>query len=101
MVFMENKFTKGVLERQQREYNKHLIEQSPLSKNIETVSDSSPSSLNLSDLLERGEERKAKNKTFYLDDSVIQAIKKAASDYHITESKLVNDILKKILSSQN
>lgn len=100
---MENKFTKGVLERQQREYNKHLIEQSPLSKNIETVSDSSPSpsSLNLSDLLERGEERKAKNKTFYLDDSVIQAIKKAASDYHITESKLVNDILKKILSSQN
>lgn len=98
---MENKFTKGVLERQQREYNKHFIEQSSLPKNTEKISDPSSSALNLSDLFERGKERKAKNKTFYLDDSVIQAIKKAASDYHITESKLVNDILKKILFSQN
>jgi len=57
--------------------------------------------LDLSDLFDREAERKAKNKTFYLDDSVIQAIKKTASDYHVTESKLVNDILKKILFSQN
>lgn len=98
---MENKFTKGVLERQQREYNKHFIEQSPPLKSTERVSEDSPSALHLSDLFEQGGERKAKNKTFYLDNAVIQAIKKAASDYHITESKLVNDILKKILFSEN
>lgn len=41
--------------------------------------------------------RQAKNKTFYLDASVIDAIKKAARANHIAESKLVNDILKKVL----
>lgn len=96
---MENKFTKGVLERQQREYNQHLMEQDSFPDHAEKISDYS--ALDLSDLFGRGEERNAKNKTFYLDDSVIQAIKKAASNYHITESKLVNDILKKIFSSQN
>ena len=96
---MENKFTKGVLERQEREYNKQSPGQPSVSQN-EYIS-ASPSVLDLSDLFDREAERKAKNKTFYLDDSVIQAIKKTASDYHVTESKLVNDILKKILFSQN
>ncbi len=95
---MENKFTKGVLERQEREYNKQSPGQPSVSQN-EYIS--APSVLDLSDLFDREAERKAKNKTFYLDDSVIQAIKKTASDYHVTESKLVNDILKKILFSQN
>lgn len=98
---MENKFTKGVLERQEREYNKQSFGQPSASQNEYIPAQSSPSVLDLSDLFDREEERKAKNKTFYLDDSVIQAIKKTASDYHVTESKLVNDILKKILFSQN
>ena len=101
---MENKFTKGVLERQEREYNKQSPGQPSVSQNEYIPAQSSPSVLDLSDLFDREAERKAKNKTFYLDvsgGSVIQAIKKTASDYHVTESKLVNDILKKILFSQN
>ena len=41
--------------------------------------------------------RQAKNKTFYLDAAVIDAIKSAATANRIAESKLVNDILKKVL----
>lgn len=51
----------------------------------------------LDDFIIRDEGRNAKNKTFYLDTAVIQAIKKAATAQKVTESKLVNDILKKIL----
>jgi len=41
--------------------------------------------------------RKAKNKSFYLDDDVISAIKIQSTKRKITESKLVNDILKSVL----
>lgn len=45
----------------------------------------------------REEGRAAKNKTFYLDAAVIEAIHRAATAQKVTDSKLVNDILKKIL----
>lgn len=45
----------------------------------------------------RDEGRSAKNKTFYLDEAVIDALHRAAVAQKITDSKLVNDILKKIL----
>ena len=45
----------------------------------------------------RDEGRNAKNKTFYLDEAVIDALHRAAVAQKITDSKLVNDILKKIL----
>ncbi len=39
----------------------------------------------------------AKNKTFYLDAAVIDALHRAAVAQKVTDSKLVNDILRKIL----
>lgn len=53
--------------------------------------------VDLSAFIIRNHERTAKNKTFYLDAAVIDAIKKAAAAQKVTDSKLVNDILKKIL----
>lgn len=56
---------------------------------------------NLSDLvasyLIRTPERMAKNKTFYLDEVVINGIRSAAKKQKVTESKLVNDILRGVL----
>lgn len=51
----------------------------------------------LGDYIVRGEARIAKNKTFYLDLIVIDAIRAAAAAQNVTDSKLVNDILRKIL----
>lgn len=53
--------------------------------------------VDLSAFIIRNTERSAKNKTFYLDAAVIDAIKSAASAQKVTDSKLVNDILKTIL----
>lgn len=53
--------------------------------------------VDLSAFIIRNTERTAKNKTFYLDAAVIDAIKAAATAQKVTDSKLVNDILKKIL----
>ena len=41
--------------------------------------------------------RIAKNKTFYLDEEVVSAIKAAAQSRRVTESKLANDILRTVL----
>lgn len=49
--------------------------------------------------INKSNQRMAKNKTFYLDIDVIDAIKSAAKGQHIPESKLVNDILTHILLS--
>ena len=62
---MENKFTKGVLERQEREYNKQSPGQPSVSQNEYIPAQSSPSVLDLSDLFDREAERKAKNKTLF------------------------------------
>lgn len=122
---MENKFTKGILERQEREYRKQKSTVPQASQNNQptissldnahTTTKPQPKTkhqtilqeklqlpaINLSNDLEayivRENGRKAKNKTFYLDETVIQAIRKSAATQHVTESKLVNDILKKIL----
>lgn len=48
--------------------------------------------------LKKEPQRLAKNKTFYLDSDVIDAIKKIAKQQGITDSKLVNDVLRKVLS---
>jgi len=52
---------------------------------------------NLDAYIVRDEGRSAKNKTFYLDIAVIEAIRAAAASQKVTDSKLVNDILRKIL----
>lgn len=119
---MANKFTKGILERQEREYKQHhtaAVEQEPPeTQSIPTPPITEPSppppkeslptqpvltemnvslATDLDAYLIRDGGRKAKNKTFYLDGAVIQAVKRAAAAKHVPESKLVNDILKKIL----
>lgn len=53
--------------------------------------------VDLAEFIVRDEGRIAKNKTFYLDAAVIDALHRAAVAQKVTDSKLVNDILKKIL----
>lgn len=75
-----------------------LIMEKPPAKETkkQTASDTSPAML-LQNFIIQDEGRKAKNKTFYLDDDVIKAIKQAAAAKKVTESKLVNDIFKQLL----
>lgn len=120
---MANKFTKGILERQEREYKKQKSVSlepistpdnipktpiSPLEEQAETAApqitpakttkpSKTPAPKDLSAYIVRKDTRNAKNKTFYLDETVILAIKRAATSQQVAESKLVNDILKKIL----
>lgn len=53
--------------------------------------------VDLTEFIVRDEGRMAKNKTFYLDAAVIDALHRAAVSQKVTDSKLVNDILRKIL----
>lgn len=57
-----------------------------------------PVAMDISAFIIRDEGRSAKNKTFYLDEVVINALHRAAVAQKVTDSKLVNDILKKILN---
>ncbi len=87
-----------------------VMKSEPNSSNIQSPQKTSESStprrqskttvsgqVDLSAFIIRDNERSAKNKTFYLDAAVIDAIKAAAAAQKVTDSKLVNDILKKIL----
>lgn len=151
---MQNKFTKGILERQEREYKKQKAEKTfpeaePLTAKVPPASNLEPEIVTtpapvkkketavpsvskappvqpsappiqeppanftpeapkaipqelpstLEAYIVRDGGRKAKNKTFYLDGAVIQAVKRAAAVQRVTESKLVNDILKKVLNA--
>lgn len=51
----------------------------------------------IGEYLRRDNQRLAKNKTFYLDSEVIEAIKATAKAQQVTDSKLVNDILRRVL----
>lgn len=51
----------------------------------------------LSAYLSHDEQRIAKNKTFYLDAVVIEHVKQAARRQGVTDSRLVNDILRRVL----
>ncbi len=78
---MGNKFSQYVQDR---------VEQDDHRSSLSPVPD-------LSEFLKGEEGRRGRNKTFYLDEAVIQALKEAASSRNVTESRLVNSILKKIL----
>lgn len=96
---MENKFTRGIQERQQRALSADSSESTAGSSGENTPAKNSFPSIE--DYIDQTSNRKAKNKTFYLDCAVLDALKKAAQKQQIAESKLVNDILKKVLLSQN
>lgn len=51
----------------------------------------------IGDFLRPLPQRLAKNKTFYLDADLIDAIKATARQQGVTDSKLVNDILRRVL----
>lgn len=51
----------------------------------------------LSEYIRPAPQRLAKNKTFYLDSDVIDAIRNTAKQQKVTDSKLVNDILRRVL----
>jgi hypothetical protein len=40
--------------------------------------------------------RMAKNKTFYLDTAVVNEVKRISHEQQVTESRLVNDILRNV-----
>lgn len=112
---MANKFTKSVLERQAKEAKQPKTtapEKTELQKPAEKkeppviIPAKEPAPLEISEkqspidlesLIGKSNSRKAKNKTFYLDTAVIEAIHKTAKSKNINDSKLVNDILKVIL----
>lgn len=48
-------------------------------------------------ILETKGDKKAKNKTYYLDESVIKAVAQISKKKKMSESKVANDILKHIL----
>lgn len=58
------------------------------------------SNINIDDLFPQVEEKKGKNKTFYLEHDVMVSIKKTAKSKKVSESKLVNDILKHVLTNK-
>ena len=124
---MANKFTKSVLERQAKEARLHpaatvvqpqtppeTTEPLPAQKSVSAPTNlpqtsqaplEEPNSteavnaaaLDLQALLASAAGRAARNKTFYLDQTVIDAIHRTAKAQKTTDSKLVNEILKKIL----
>lgn len=51
----------------------------------------------IGEYLRRDTQRLAKNKTFYLDADVIETVKSTAKAQKVTDSKLVNDILRRVL----
>ena len=111
---MANKFTKSILERQAKEAREQHQPSSASSSTKEKIETNMPTSqqetppttkttpelepnFQLDQLLDTEEGRHAKNKTFYLDKAVIDAIHKEAKSRNMTDSKLINELLKKIL----
>lgn len=119
---MANKFQRSVQERLEQEAARQKKQDQP-SQSLETVTTKTPieqtmeapkakkepqpkkvaaqTASALPDItlyIQKEPQRLAKNKTFYLDTDVIDAIKKVAKQQGITDSKLVNDVLRKVLA---
>ncbi|GCD12385.1 hypothetical protein [Clostridium tagluense] len=92
---MANKFDKAV---QNRSYE--ILDSGKKQKNddVVVVEDKAiePTSFNLDDIIDKSS-KNSKNKTYYLETSAIDEVKKIAKKQKISESKLVNDILKHVL----
>ncbi|MBZ9626432.1 hypothetical protein G9F71_026880 [Clostridium sp. FP2] len=92
---MANKFDKAV---QNRSYE--ILDSGKKQKNddVVLVEDKAiePTSFNLDDIIDKSS-KNSKNKTYYLETSAIDEVKKIAKKQKISESKLINDILKHVL----
>lgn len=100
---MANKFTQSVMDRLEKEaqLQKQAGEPAPEPAPEETPA---PEPVTLQSMqtdldvyLHRIPGRVAKNKTFYLDQAVIDAVRRAAKSRKMTDSQLVNAILAKVL----
>lgn len=87
---MANKFTKSIQDRQDMDEEQPL----PVSNQERRPDCSAP---DLSAFLAKRGERSARNKSFYLDAAVLDALKRTANAQNVTESSLVNSILKRLL----
>lgn len=116
---MANKFQKSVLERLEEEKKRQktqtssspkeelppvaAVEQEPAPDPVAALDPASVETKPAADIpdisafLRFEPQRSAKNKTFYLDTQVIEAIKSTAKRQKVTDSKLVNDILRRVL----
>lgn len=112
---MANKFQKSVMERLEQEavrQKKNTGKKGPVitaasgAEAKKTVAEkqratetqaTKADTVDLGQYLRHEPQRLAKNKTFYLDDDVIEAIKRNARVQGVTDSKLVNGILSNVL----
>lgn len=116
---MANKFTQSVLERLEQESKSskqnqpqgkalapsvETSEQKPLSQERSKEIKKEPRK-KTTDLLDQyfvsPSSREAKNKTYYLDQRVIDGIHQAAKKRGVADSRLVNDILSKVLGFED
>ncbi len=103
---MKNKFTKCIAEQGERktarqsrtpdaeERQEEQMEKKASSKNPDQARQDISSEIGA---LLQSETRKAKNKTFYLDMEVAQAVSQFAKENGVTESRLVNMLLRRDL----
>lgn len=117
---MANKFSKSIIERLEQEAQQQKktsnkkehepkVEIAPEPVSSEVMITSPPPNKkkavkakpvavpDLSEYIRSDLRRQAKNKTFYLDMDLLDAIKQAAQVQGVAESRLVNDILRKVL----
>lgn len=108
---MPNKFQKSVLERQKTEAERQgkpldtppppedEAPQAPLQPETKAAAEpvAPAAMLDVAAILRPQVSRSAKNKTFYLDSELVEAIKSVAAAQKVTESRLVNDILRAVL----
>lgn len=94
---MANKFDKAIENRSSEILDSGKTQ---TTENIRTtIEDNSinQNGFNLNDIIGKTE-KNSKNKTYYLEISVIDEIKKVAKSKKVSESKIVNDILKHVLN---
>jgi hypothetical protein len=113
---MANKFQKSVLERLEAEESRRksaeklnaapLPEEHIAPQETEGTPESTemiaplpvtvklPEAPIIGDYISHDTHRVAKNKTFYLDTAVVDAVKRISREQQVTESRLVNDILR-------
>lgn len=107
---MSNKFRKAVEKRNMEIENNNLenieVEDSTMvsteqeKEEEEVLLTKDEFKINLSKIISKTQ-KKSKNKTFYLDENVILSIEKEAKKQKVSDSKLLNDILKHIFNIKN
>lgn len=94
---MANKFTKSIQERQEKE--RRTSPAAPAPEAAPVTAHLTPADIPA--VLGREKPRRATNKSYYLDEEVIAAVKHAAEAQHATESRFLNSILKALLLDKN